>query len=79
MRRALVTLNATGDPREEAGGLAGVRVLRAEIDVIVPRASAERVRADLESVKNSSHGTKCSVHTPRSKHEGKEMKGGFES
>jgi len=39
-------LNATEDPREEAGGLTGVRVLPAEIDVIAPRALAERVRSD---------------------------------
>lgn len=51
MRTALVTLNATEDPRGGAGGLAGVRVLREGIGVPVSRAIVERVRAGLDSVK----------------------------
>ena len=47
----MVTLNATEDPRGEAGGLVEARVLWAEIDVLVWRVLAERVRADLDSFK----------------------------
>lgn len=80
MRTALVTLNATEDPRGGAGGLAGVRVSRAGIDVPASRVSVGSVRAGLDGVKiPASYGTKSRVHTPRSKHEGEELEGGLES
>jgi hypothetical protein len=47
----LGTPNATEDLREEAGGLAEVRVLRVEIDVLVSRVLRGRVMTGLDNVK----------------------------